>query len=300
VFEGKVEALLAGQGTGRAGAISLTQNQAVRITAGQVTLQPAGPRAGADRFVRAIVPPPLVRPRTLRLTFDRPGQGVRDAAGLGTGLTHRLPGTGAELPGLDPNLRLDPARGQLRLTTTDSDLNTQFKLHHGEYLGVRLADLGFTGKEDFAVTVTIPDIPALEFIGQFGLFAGSRSDQNIRGGLLSSRRNEPGQYTEFLVNNHQGRDANLHMVGLLSTGTDLRLTLKRTAGRYSLAVENLTAGSASTLTIRHPEFLDGRPDLFVGLFGANTQSEVRKTLTIKEFSVTVWTVSGEKGAGDRE
>jgi hypothetical protein len=68
------------------------------------------------------------------------------------------------------------------------------------------------------------------------------------------------------------------------------LTLKRVRGEYSLTVENLTAGSSSTLAIRHPDFLDGERELYVGLFGANTQSEVRKTLTIKEFSVTVWTV----------
>src|SRR5439155_3091977 len=116
--------------------------------------------------------------------------------GLPTGLTHRLPGTGSRLPEHDPNLRLDTARSLLELTTTESDINRQFKLHQGEYLGVRLADLGFTGKEDFAVTANIPDIPALEFIGQFGLYAGARSNKNIRGGLLATRRGEPGQYTQ--------------------------------------------------------------------------------------------------------
>jgi hypothetical protein len=226
------------------------------------------------------------------LTFDRPDAGgIRDANGAGTGLTHRLPGTGRRLPAHDPNLRLDPAKGHLELTTTNSDLNTQYRLYHGEYLGVRLADLGFTGPEDFAVTVKIPNIPALEFVGQFGLYVGTRSNRSIRGGLLSSRRQEPGQYTQFLVNNDEGRDTDPNKVGLLATGTDLRLTLKRTGGQYALTVENLTDGSASTLTIRHPEFLDGERDLFVGLFGANTQSEVRKTLIIKEFAVTVWTAS---------
>jgi hypothetical protein len=53
-------------------------------------------------------------------------------------------------------------------------------------------------------------------------------------------------------------------------------------------VDNLTEGSSSTLTIPHPEFLDGEADLYVGLFGANTQSDVRRTLVFKEFAVTVW------------
>jgi hypothetical protein len=74
-------------------------------------------------------------------------------------------------------------------------------------------------------------------------------------------------------------------------GTDLRLTLKRTSGKYSLTVENLTLGSASTLNTRHPEFLDLEKDLYVGLFGANTQSEVRKTLIFKDFEATVLTVA---------
>ncbi len=289
VFEGQVEARPADAPGG--GTVSLARDQAARIAGGKVTLEPR-PDGGA--FVRQIVPPPLIVPRTLRLAFDKASDNsLRDASGLGVGLTHRLPGTGHALPAQDPNLRLDAAHHRLELTTTNSDLNHQFWLHHGEYLGVRLADLGFTGAEDFAVTATIPDIPALEFIGQFGLYAGARSDRNIRGGLLSARRGEPGQYTQFLVNNHQGRDRDLHRVGLLSTGTDLRFTLKRTGGKYTLTVENLTAGSSSTLAIRHPDFLDGERDLYVGLFGANTHSRVRKTLTVKDFSVTVWAVAPE-------
>src|SRR5262249_82385 len=252
VFEGKVEAEPTDETQARA--VSVTQNQSARIAAGRVTLQPKEPGAGAGRFVRAIVPPPVVLPRTLRLMFDRPVEGGLCAAdGSGTGLTHRLPGTGGRLPERDPNLRLPTAAGPLELTTTNSDLNTQFKLHHGEYLGVRLADLAFSGEEDFAVTVTLPNIPALEIVGQFGLYAGVKSDQNIRGGLLSAKRQEPGQYTQFLVSNRDGCDTDIHKVGLLSPGTDLRLTLKRTSGKYALTVENLTDGGASTLTIRHPD-----------------------------------------------
>jgi hypothetical protein len=292
VFEGKVEAHPHSDGKAKAGAMSLLQNEAARIAEGKITREPA---AKADQFVRAIVPPPVILPRTLRLAFDRPAEGsIRDANGLGTGLTHRLPGTGSRLREQDPNLWLNPAKGQLQLTTTNSDLNTRYLLWRGEYLGVRLSDLGFTGKEDYAATVTLLDIPALEFVGQFGLYAGPRSDETIRGGLLSAKRQEPGQYTQFLVNNHEGRDAVPNKVGLFSTGSDLRLTLKRSAGKYELTVENLTTESASTLTVPQPDFLDKERDLYVGLFGANTQSEVRKTLTIKEFSVTVWTVQSKE------
>jgi len=292
VFEGKVEAHAADNG--KADPMSLTQNQAARIVAGQV--KPLEPGAGADQFVRAIVPPPIIHPRSFRLSFDRPVEGsIGDANGLGTGLTHRLPGTGSRLAAQDPNLRLDPDKAQLQLTTTRTDINGQRRLWMGEYLGVRLADLGFTGKEDFAVTAVVPDSPALEDYGQFGLYAGTKSDRNIRGGLIKWGNRDPGQNTQFLVNNNGGPDTDVYNVGLLSPGTTLRLTLRRTGGKYALAVENLTDGGTSTLTIRHPEFLDGEPDLFVGLFGANPYSDVRKTLIIKEFSVTVWTVAPAAG-----
>jgi ferric-dicitrate binding protein FerR (iron transport regulator) len=289
VFEGKVVARPVADG--ETGAVSLTRNQSAHIAAGKITVEPN--EKDATRFVRAIVPPPVIVPRTLRLTFERPGEkGIRDANGAPTGLTHRLPGTGARLPEHDFNLKLDAARGRLELTTTKSDINTQHLLSQGEYLGVRLSDLGFTGKEDFAVTVTIPDIPALEFVGQFGLYAGSHSKANIRGGVLSASCKEPGRYTQFLVNNDGGNDSDINEIGLLSTGTDLRLTLQRVGGKYSLTVENLTAGVTSTLTIPHPAFLDRETDFYVGLFGANTQSDVRRTLVVKELQVTVWTQTG--------
>src|SRR5262249_30987713 len=84
--------------------------------------------------------------------------------------------------------------------------------------------------------------------------------------------------------------------GLVTTGDDLRITLRRVGGKYSLIVENLTKHRSSTLAIAHPTFLDGARDLYVGLFGANTQSDVRKTLTIQRFDVRVWTVSPVKPA----
>jgi len=290
VFEGKVEARPARASNPQDRAILLVQNQAVRIDDGKVNLIQPNPQG--DRFVRAIVPPPVIVPRTLRLTFDgNADSSIADAEGLRTGLTHRLPGTGDRLPEHDPNLRLDPAHGRLELTTTRSDIRGPFQLDRGEYLGVKLTELGFTGKEDFAVTATVPNTPELENFGQFGLYAGTGSDRNIRGGLIKWGRRDPGQNTQFLVNSNSGRDTDLYRVGLLSPGKDLRFTLRRTAGKYSLTVDDLTDGGASTLTIRHPELLDGERDLYVGLFGANPYTDVQKTLTVKEFSVTVWAVA---------
>ncbi len=268
--------------------MTIHQNQAARLDGSTVNPTPPDRGEGAARYVRAIEPLPVRVPRTLRLDFARPLPGtLRDAQGRGIGLTHRLPGTGHDLPSSDPNLLLRLDRRALELTTTRSDINTQDQMATGEYLGVRLSDLGFTGTEDFEIRVTIPNIPGLQVVGQFGLYAGTRSDRNIRGGLISWP--SPDTYRLYLVNNFGGRDSDLYEVGLMTTGDDLRLILRRLGGQYSMVVDNLTRNSSSTLAIAHPNFLDTETDLYLGLFGANTQSDDRKTLTIREFSVTVWT-----------
>ncbi len=201
------------------------------------------------------------------------------------------------MPERDPNLRLRPDRRALELTTTRSDLNTQDRLATGEYLGLRLAELGFTGGEDFEISATIHDIPGLKEVGQFGLYAGPRSNSTIRGGLISRSGLEGSpvspSFRMFLVNNEKGIDTDINEVGLITTGDDLRLTLRRLGGRYSLVVDNLTRNSSSTLEIPHPAFLDHEIDIHVGLFGANTQSDLCKTLTIRELKVTVWTTQAE-------
>ncbi|MGP0065741.1 MAG: FecR domain-containing protein, partial [Isosphaeraceae bacterium] len=290
VFTGEVKAFPLGPASARGAdsGVTIHQDQTARLDGRSVDRPSPARGDGEAKYVRAIEPPPIFIPRTLRLDFNDPLPGtLQDADGRGIGLTHRLPGTGADLPDSDPNLRLRPDRHALELTTTRSDINTQERMSTGEYLGVRLSDLGFTGAEDFEIRATIPNIPGLNVVGQFGLYAGTGSDHNIRGGLISLP--QPDTYRLFLVNNDGGRDSDIYEVGLTTSGEDLRLTLRRLNGKYSLVVDNLTRNSSSTLAIAHPKFLDGQAELYLGLFGANTQSDARKTLTIRELSVTVWT-----------
>jgi hypothetical protein len=298
VFKGEVEAFpLVGDPVRRRG-VTVHQDQTAQIDGRTVALEASGLATDDRKYVRAITPPPVRIPRTLHLDFTRPSPAtLLDVDGLGIGLTHRLPGTGTDLPVRDPNIRLRPGRRALELTTTRSDLNTQERLSTGEYLGVRLAELGFTGNEDFEISATLHDIPGLKKVGQFGLYAGPRSDANIRGGLISRDMLDgspvPDSFRLFLVKNREGIDTDIYEVGLITTGDDLRLTLRRLGNRYSLVVDNLTRNSSSTLEIPHPAFLDQEKDVHVGLFGANTQSDLRKTLTIRELKVTVWTTQAE-------
>jgi hypothetical protein len=292
VFTGLVEAFpLPSAANGTAG-VTIHEDQTAQIDGRTVAVLPRVSKKDAVAYVRAILPPPIRTPRILELDFTRPAPGtLLDGQGRGIGLTHRLPGTGSALPERDPNLHLNPARAALELTTTRSDLNTQDRMPTGEYLGFRLKDLGFTGKEDFDISATIPNIPGLNVVGQFGLYVGSASNTNIRGGLI--RRPEPDTYRLFLVNNVKGDDTDIYEIGLMTIGDDLRLTLRRVRGHYSLQVDNLTRKSSSTLEIAHPAFLDAEKDLHAGLFGANTQSDHRETLTIREVKVTVWTTQPE-------
>jgi len=273
--------------------VTLHQNEAARIDRRSVALEPPTPAWDRKTYVRSIKPAVHATPHTIALDFSQPQPGtLLDRQGRGVGLPTRLPGTGFLLPPKDPNLYLKLDQAALELDTTRSDLNTQEHIGTGEYIGFRLRDHGFTGPEDFEISALIPKIPGFEVVGQFGLFAGPRSTQNIRGGLI--RRPQPELYRAFLVNNHNGIDTDIHEVGLTTTGDDLRLLLRRTSGRYALEVENLTRHSSSTLAIAHPSYLDQETDLYVGLFGANTQSQQSRTLTIREVRLTVWT-AGDPG-----
>jgi hypothetical protein len=217
---------------------------------------------------------------------------VADASGTGTGFTHRLPGTGAGLPASDPNLRLVLPSGRLEVTATGSDLNTRFRLDQAEFPGVRLADLGFTGSEDFEVTAEVADVPTMAFVGQFGVYAGVSGEWAVRGGLVSQR--EADSFRQFVVNTRDGRDKDAYFIGLGAPGDDLRMRLARTGGKFSMAVENRTSGATSTLAIRHPEFLDGRAELVVGVFACDPRGKDHRAVRFSAFSATVWIPSSTR------
>ncbi|CAN5438259.1 hypothetical protein BH11PLA2_BH11PLA2_44200 [soil metagenome] len=238
-------------------------------------------------FAAQSQPNPAPAPRTMALDFRETHPGtLADKTGTGTGFTHRLPGTGSALAQSDTNLKMISDFGRLEVTATGSDLNTRFRLEQGEFPGIRLNDLGFTGVEDFEVTVKVLDVPAMAFVGQFGIYAGVSGDWVVRGGLVSQRESE--SYRQFVVNTRDGRDKDAFFIGLGAPGDDLRMRLSRNAGKFSMAIENRTSGATSSLTSRHPEFLDGRSDIVVGLFACDPRGKDHKAVRFGEFTATVW------------
>src|SRR5690606_6704709 len=132
-------------------------------------------------FTLTALSPTVVR--RLDLNFTEPGaSGLRDGTGAFTGLTARLPGTGALLPENDPNLLLDVSAGVLALGSTQADFFGGAGLDAASMPGAALADLGFTGVEDFAVTAAFAPLPALEFIDQVGVYVGASRDAVTRAG----------------------------------------------------------------------------------------------------------------------
>ena len=228
------------------------------------------------------------------LTFDAPVAGTIQAAdGQGTGLTARLPGTGSGLPANSPNLLLDTAGGRLRLRSTDSDLNGQVRLATAEFLGTRLADLGFTGEQNFTVTATFRDVAYNESFDQFGLYVGTSSAQAFRGGYLSF-----GQRSLFAVNTTNGSDTGLVTSTALAplAGDDIVLTLSRAAGVYGLAVQNLTDPARSgALPVSPPTQLNGATDLYVGLYGDFIGNTTAEFAFIDSYSVAVTPVPEPTG-----
>ncbi|MEO7363443.1 MAG: hypothetical protein ABI120_24125 [Gemmatimonadaceae bacterium] len=202
---------------------------------------------------------------------------IGDGSGLGTGLRDRLSGTGAAIGAADPNLQLNTSSGLLKIRSTNSDINGQLGLPSGEYLGLNLGRIGFTGSEDFCVGARFRDVRYSQIFDQFGLYVGSGSASNFRAGYLFS-----GQRSLFSAQNNGGYDASSASAAGPSEGSDLFVSIGRLAGQYFFDVNGLS------LTLgAQPNFLNGFTDLNVGLFAANARNIDAKTATVDDFTVMV-------------
>jgi arabinan endo-1,5-alpha-L-arabinosidase len=187
--------------------------------------------------------------RRLDLTFSSEATGgLRDADGRFTGLTARLPGTGAGLPELDPLLSLDTAAGLLSLRTTQADFNGAAGLPGNSSPGVALADLGFTGDEDFALTAVFRTLVGLELIDQVGVYVGASSGALTRAGTIVF-----GAPERYSVHSENGTDHDGRFFGFGFDGSDgMTVRISREAGTWRYHIDGVEWNPPVP-----PAFLDG-------------------------------------------
>jgi beta-xylosidase len=219
--------------------------------------------------------------RRLDLDFSSTAPaGLRDANGVFSGWTTRLPGTGAALPESDPNLRLDTAAGLLFLNTTRADFNGAAGLAHNSSPGVALADLGFTGEGDFAVTAVLRPLVGLQFIDQVGLYVGTSSSALTRAGTIVF-----GAPERYSVHSQDGRDHGGRFFGFGFNGGDgMTVTITRESGTWRYSIDGVEWNPLSP-----PAFLDGRMDLTAGVYAVTPLNGNSKSIAIDSFSLVVAT-----------
>lgn len=216
---------------------------------------------------------------TATLTFDSATPGtIADSAGLGTGFTSRLPGTGLSLPLNDSNMHLLTGSGLLILQSTHSDIN------HSENLG-QLEAPGFflpgVAGQDVSISAVFRDVRVPNGSDQLNLYFGTSATSVVRAGFH--------ELQVYLINEDQGAGdvrTFLSPFDSFTPGDDIQLTFGRTAGLWQLTWQNLTAPSASgtSPSISIP-WLDAASDLYAGVIASDAGTPT--TFTAKIDSITV-------------
>lgn len=219
--------------------------------------------------------------RRLDLDFGSAAAGgLQDAGGEFTGLTARLPGTGGDLPTADPNLHLDPAAGHLVLSTTQADFFGGAGLATASVPGAALADLGFTGAEDFAVTAQFAPLVGLEFIDQVGVYVGASSAALTRAGTIVF-----GAPERYAVHSENFADHSARFFGFgLDVSDGMTVTITREGGGSRYFIDGVEWNPLAPAT-----FLDGRADLTAGVFAITPLNANVKPVGLDSFSLVVAT-----------
>lgn len=219
------------------------------------------------------------------LNFDSPRPGtILDSNGLGVGFTHRLPGTGFDLPASDPNMNLQSQPGRLALRSTHTDLNhfpgNTPPLGIFEAPGLYLQNiLG----QNISMSALFRNVRVPNGSDQLMIYAGTTSSNVLRSGVHNQNI--------FTFTGNQGTgDQNtlLSPLGAFADGDDLRLTLSRIKGEWQLAWTNLTNPQASGAGPKIPvPWLDGESNLYVGVLAANPGTQTPFVGEVDSFSASV-------------
>ncbi len=225
----------------------------------RVTDNDANPGAATTSFRVRVEAVNVVR--RARLDFDAPGTtGLRDGAGTFTGMTARLPGTGGSVPTNDPLLALNPAAGVLALTSSQADYNGGAGLATNRSVGLALAELGFTGAEDFAVTAEFRPLPTFGAVDQAGLFVGANGATLTRAGAILFGA----QPEAYAVHTQAGADGAGRFGGALDGSDGMSVTIQRQGGVWRTFVDGVEWNPRVGGVKSEATFLDARADLVAG------------------------------------
>jgi len=262
---------------------------------------------------------------TIRLNFDSPVPGtIQDKDSLGTGFTHRLPGTGRSLPRHDPNLDLSSHPGFLTITSTGANLSfTEHRNLAGmEAIGLYLPDVG---NRDVRISAKFKSIHLAGWSDQLLLIAGTSVDQHVHAGLHQGDRAGPHldrmliwEYSDgsrgfphYAASGHTYQEFDNYcitnrLVGP-ANGDDIIFTLGRTAGKWWIAWDNLSEDKYSDGYTRDGSLEETRwavelpdaqagVDLYVGLLYANPRTNTPQTTQVDWFEVQVAPRVGQQSA----
>ncbi len=211
------------------------------------------------------------------LTFDsaRPNT-ITDTVGLGTGFTHRLPGTGDSLPLHDPNMTLVPGSSLLTLESTRADINHRVNLGGLEAPGFFLPGVA---SQDVSISALFRDVRVPNGSDQLMLYFGTSATNVLRAGVHQ-------QYVYGCITNAGTVDGWVWSSPLdsFTAGDDIMITLSRTGGLWQLTWQNTTTSTSGSSPTFSVPWLDASPDLYAGVIAS---SPTYGTFTAKIDSITV-------------
>jgi hypothetical protein len=216
----------------------------------------------------------------LVLTFDEAVPGtIADVNAIGTGFTHRLPGSGGSLGDNDPSLQLQASQGRLLMYSTQTDINGGVNLGYLEAPGTFLPGVGTS---DIRVVSVFRDVFVPNGSDQLELYAGTSASSVLRAGVHDG-------YQFIFTENYGAGDYSPFATGAFafSPGDSLMLMLSRTNGLWQLSWENLTTNATGSSPWYSLAWLNSSPDLYVGILASNPRSANSFLATVDYFSVSV-------------
>jgi len=228
------------------------------------------------------------------LNFNSAGGAVLDSAGVGTGFTARMPGSGTSLPGSDPNLLLRTTAGVLQLRTSPgANFNGNANMANASIVGINLSDLGFMGEQDFVAKATFVNLTNLHaYPDQLCLVVGSATTNLLRAGFINfdQYHSNADANEAFAVNTINGADSSPRYYGAV-VGSTMTVEIRRISGNWFVKVNGFdrlpnasTDGSGVSVP---PSFLDSATNLFVGVIAADVGNNSPWYADLDTFSVSV-------------